>query len=66
MARRASQCLAKIIAFAVPAFKKVVLTTSLDRGFDSVTKNGIPIGDGAHETPEIALIICGQLFLVGV
>jgi hypothetical protein len=66
MTRRGSQCRAKIAAHAVPALKKVVVTTSLDRAFDSVTKNGIPTGDGAHETVEIALIVCGQSFLVGV
>jgi hypothetical protein len=46
--------------------KKVFVTTSFDRAFDSVTENGVLIGDGAHETPEIALIVCGQSFLVGV
>jgi hypothetical protein len=46
--------------------KKVVVTTSLGRTFESVTKHGVPIGDGAHETTEIALIVCGQSFLVGV
>jgi hypothetical protein len=66
MTRQASQCRAKIAALAVPASKKVVVTTSLDRAFESVTKNAVPIGDGAHETPEIALIVCGQSFLVGV
>jgi hypothetical protein len=48
------------------SIKKVVVTTSLDRAFDSVTENGALIGDGAHETREIALIVCGQSFLVGV
>jgi hypothetical protein len=66
MTRRASQCRVKIAALAIPACKKVVVTTSLDRTFDSVTKNGVPIGDRAHEAPEIALIVCGQSFLVGV
>jgi hypothetical protein len=66
MTRRASQCRAKIASRAVPALRKVVLTTSLGQAFDSVTKNGVPIGDRAHETPEITLIVRGQLFLVGV
>jgi hypothetical protein len=46
--------------------KKVVVTTSLDRDFDSVTKSGLLIGDDAHETAEIVLIVCRQSFLVGV
>jgi hypothetical protein len=63
--RRASQCCTKIAALVVPALKKVVVTIPFDRAFDRVTKK-VPIGDGAHETPEIALIVCEQLFLVGV
>jgi hypothetical protein len=55
MTRRASQCRAKIAALAVPALQKVVVTTSLDQGLDSVTKNGLPIGDGAHERTVSAL-----------
>jgi hypothetical protein len=47
------------------SIKKVVVTTSLDQAFDNAAKNGVPIGDGAHETGEIALIVCGQSFLVG-
>jgi hypothetical protein len=66
MTRRASQCRAKIAALAAPVLKQFVAATSLDRSFDSVTKNGVLIGDGAHKTPEIALILCGQSFLVGV
>jgi hypothetical protein len=66
MTRRASQCRTKIAALAVSSLPKSVVTTSLDRTFDSMTRNGVPIGDGAHKTAEIAFIVCGQSFLVGV
>jgi hypothetical protein len=59
MTRRASQCRAEITALAVPAFKKGAVTSSLDRDFDSVRKNAIPIGGDARETAEIVVIVCG-------
>jgi hypothetical protein len=65
MTRRVSQCYAKIAALAVPALK-VVVTTSLEQTFDNVTKKGTHRKWGAHETPEIALIVSDQSFLVGV
>jgi hypothetical protein len=47
------------------SIKKVAVTTSLDRAFDSVTRNQVPIGDDAHKTAEIVLTVRGQSFLVG-
>jgi hypothetical protein len=53
MTRRASEGRTKIVALVVPALKKLVVTTTLDRAFDSVTKNGVHIGDGAHEPQRL-------------
>jgi hypothetical protein len=50
MTHRESSCHARIVVLVAPIQTKAIVRMSHDPVFESVTKDGEPIEDGAHET----------------
>jgi hypothetical protein len=65
MIHRESPCHANVIVLVALTQTKVVVRVSGDPVFESVTKNGEPIKDGAHETRAIGSSVQAPWFVRG-